>query len=35
MLTQTETEISVNGKSLIPLTETKMETKKITKNGKI
>jgi len=30
-LTETETEISVNGKIFIPLTETKMETKKLQK----
>jgi len=29
----TKTGISVNGKILIPLIETKTETKKITKNG--
>jgi len=29
----TKTGISVNGKILIPLIETKAETKKITKNG--
>jgi len=30
-LTETETEIPVNGKILIPLTETKMETQKLQK----
>jgi len=31
--TETKTEISVNGKILIPLTKTETETKKIRKNG--